>query len=247
MNTFTPFQPEALPNVLPSSAQLLEVLSDDDVALEDVAREVERNPTIAAKLLALANSPWAHPASSITSLRAACTRLGLDIVKSFALAVTMGQSFDPTRCPAFSARQFWLSAVLTSEVAAALANQSGIRPSTARTAGLLHNIGLLALAAQLPDQTDQALRDVSTRAALHAFCGIGYTEVGHTLLAHWAVPEELLEGFTDGPFLDMVEVALSQAKLLMSEEADPADILAEAERVANRLDEARQLAEMLAA
>ena len=52
---------------------------------------------------------------------------------------------------------------------------------------------------------------------------------------------------TDGPFLDMVEVALSQAKLLMSEEADPADILAEAERVANRLDEARQLAEMLAA
>lgn len=246
-NAFTPFNPEALPNILPSSANLLSVLSSDDVSLEDVAIAVEANPTIAAKLLAVANSPWARPVATITSLRAACARLGLDIVRSFALAVAMGRAFDTNRCPAFSPRKYWLSAVLTSEMAAATAPQKGVRPSTARTAGLLHNVGLLALADQLPDAVDQALRAADTHAGLTELCGAGYMQAGHMLLKHWNLPEALLEGFIAGPLHDVVIEALAQVQLLMREEAPPEPLPEPVARVGARMDQARALADLLAA
>ncbi len=246
-NPFTPFNPEHLPNILPSSANLLSVLSSDEVSLEDVAIAVEANPTIAAKLLAVANSPWARPVATITSLRAACARLGLDIVRSFALAVAMGRAFDTNRCPTFSPRRYWLSAVLTSEMAANMAPQQGVRPSTARTVGLLHNVGLLALADQLPDAVDEALRAPDTHAALTALCGTGYMQAGHMLLEHWNLPEALLEGFVAGPLHDLINDALAQTKLLMREEEAPEPLPEPAARVGARIDQARALAELLAA
>ncbi|MCP4996368.1 MAG: HDOD domain-containing protein, partial [Gammaproteobacteria bacterium] len=134
--------------VLPAGIPyLLTVLTDEEIAINELARILERFPTIVARLIALANSAWSSPASDVTSLEMACARLGFNIIRSVSIALAIAQPFDPNRCQAFDAERYWCSALLTADAATWLSPLSQVayapEPETARVGGLLHNLGLL--------------------------------------------------------------------------------------------------------
>ena len=158
---------DQLPTLGGQMSNLLEVVSDEDVEYRDLVDAIEQCPSIAARLMFLANSAWAAPAVPITSLEGACGHLGLRLVRSVSIGLAVASPFDPTRCPAFDAARFWSSAlsvadgcVWLSEIAR---DSQGLERQTLYTAGLLHSLGLLWLAEKHPDAVAKIALGVGTQ------------------------------------------------------------------------------------
>ena len=200
--------------VLPrGTTELFVALGDPALSFDVLTERLAVFPSIVARLLALANSPWSSPVAPVATLDDAVSRLGLDIVRSVAVALLVSNTFDANRCRRFDPRLYWCSALLSAECASLLA--AGARPAaplptplstpvptplppaTARTAGLINNLGLLWLADALPAETDDAFEAVaadpalSVSAALISVCGVSDGDAGAALGKAWNLPAAL--------------------------------------------------------
>lgn len=192
-----------LPTLPTGAPALLKALSDEDADYEKLVDIIGHFPNITARLLSLANSVWSAPVSDITSLEEACSRLGFAIVRSTSIALTVATPFDPNKCPAFDPLYFWTIAFMSADVAASLVSASpsikNLQPSSARTAGLLHNLGLLWLADCLPTEVGEAIelrkqgREPSLRQALKQTIGVDHAQAGGRLAQNWEFPESLVD------------------------------------------------------
>ncbi len=196
--TRKPLEKDRVPVLPPGAPFLLQALNDESLSFVEVARVVERVPTVAARLLSLANSAWSSPASPITSIEHACSRLGLGVVRTAGVALVVSQPFNPRRCPPFDAPLFWHTALLCAESGTWLAGHlASDRVSAARTGGLISNLGLLWMAETLPQETATALCETTEgefgqlNEKLRQTCGMGYDEAGRLLAEVWKLPQAL--------------------------------------------------------
>ncbi len=187
-------QPSALPD-------LLRALDDDEIDVGRLARAVERFPDIAARLVSLANSAWCTPVEPITQVERACAQLGLGLVRSVSLSLSIMAPFDVTRCANFESNRFWSHTFLVADCAESLAARaqvdSELRPETARACGLFHNLGLLWLVDKQPEMTANAIARANDNAAglnesLRSLCGMDACEVGGLLGRAWELPDVLI-------------------------------------------------------
>lgn len=183
--------------VIPSSVgNLILTLFKENLTLFQIAEEVKYYPSIAARVLAIANSAWSSPAVPVTNLLDACVRLGIATVQTLSLALAVNGVFDPLKCNSFDARRYWMSAMLTSLGADLFAKALGYseQASTWRSVGLLHNLGLLWMADHIPTETAIALgrsRDgsISLVSIMQDEIGMDYLLVGGCLAEYWLLPQ----------------------------------------------------------
>jgi HD-like signal output (HDOD) protein len=77
----TPLDTDRVPVLPPGATYLMQALNDDNLGFREIAAAVEKMPSIAARILALANSAWSAPARPILALDEACGRLGIKVVQ----------------------------------------------------------------------------------------------------------------------------------------------------------------------
>jgi HD-like signal output (HDOD) protein len=152
----------ALPPLPATAQQILTCFGDEFIDADKVTAVVEGDPGICAKLLGLANSAYFGLAEPVNTVGEAISRvLGVDTVRSLVLAMAIQQSFDNKGCPNFSTEQFWLHALLAAEcckkiAAADEAADEAVR-DLAYSAGLCHNLGLMALVHMEPRRVNTVL------------------------------------------------------------------------------------------
>lgn len=152
----------ALPPLPATAQEILTCFGDEFIDAEKVTAVVEGDPGICAKLLGLANSAYFGLAEPVNCIGEAISRvLGVDTVRSLVLAMAIQQSFNSRNCPAFSTERFWTQSLLSAECCKKIAcadEQAGdeVR-DLAYSAGLCHNLGLMALAHMEPDRTQAVL------------------------------------------------------------------------------------------
>lgn len=182
--------------------RLMQSFDSDNMTHLKLAEIIADFPSIAARLLFLANSAWASPQRPVENLETACARLGFSMVRSVSISLCIVSPFNASKqCPAFDTGHFWCSALLTAEGAALLAattDADAANISTLHTAGLLHNLGLLWLAGNWPEDTSKALQlatthtDYSISEALRDIVGTDYCEAGGALGRAWQLPDVLV-------------------------------------------------------
>jgi len=149
---------------LPATAQeILTCFGDEFIDADKVSAVIEGDPGICAKLLGVANSAYFGLIEPVHNIREAVSRvLGVDTVRSLVLAMAIQRVFISKKCPAFDTTRFWMQGLLTAECCKTLATADPSVPDASRdlahSAGLCHNIGLLALAHMEPERTHAALR-----------------------------------------------------------------------------------------
>ena len=156
---------------LPATAQeILACFGDEFIDADKVTAVVTRDPGISAKLLGLANSAYFGLAQPVNSIGEAIVRvLGVDTVRSLVLAMAIKKSFNAKNCRDFDPTRFWLQALLTAECCKKLAASDEAATDATRdlaySAGLCHNLGLMALAHMAPDRTGSVLQAHREQAA----------------------------------------------------------------------------------
>jgi HD-like signal output (HDOD) protein len=221
----------SLPPNAGSTTALLRLLMDSDKDMADVASAIQSHAVIVGKLISLANSAWSNPVRPVTALDEACSRLGLDVVRTLSIALAVGRSFIVSRCPEFDPRQYWISSIVAADIASRLALSLKLDPSTARAAGLLHNIGLLWLADCAPEETDAALKaartlsDFGVDEHLQQKCGIGYRDAGAVLMSRWTLPDALISSFKLNQRIDGQSEARQMYELIQTSADLTANVL----------------------
>ncbi len=195
------FKHHNVPELPPGTAGLLKTLGDDNADFKEISLGIEHFPSIALRIIALANSAWSSPVQQVTSLETACSRLGLKIIKSVSIALAVSSSFDPTHCPAFKAQFFWARALTVAEVSQMLCElykaEQAVDVSSVRTCGLLHNLGLLLLVQNFPDMLNQALlsyqhdKTTTINENIRQVVGFSPADAGHYLASVWKLPESI--------------------------------------------------------
>ena len=201
-----PAQPSAL-------GYLLRALDDAESDAHELTAAIERFPPIAARLISLANSAWSAPAEPIMDVEHACIHLGSRLVRTASMSMAVMAPFNTARCNGFASESFWCNTFLIAASAERVSASAGIdeelSASTARTAGLLHNLGLLWLADKVPEPTARAIAnvhdgDTDLNTSLRSFCGTDACEVGGLLGRSWQLPDELVVAmeYHDNPQYD---------------------------------------------
>ncbi len=241
-----------LPVLAKNIQKILSLLSDENISYKRLAEEIGYYPELAARLISLANSVWMSPAQPIVDLETCCIRLGFAMVKSVSLAIMIASSFDSRRCAGFVPERFWINTMLVAETANLIAHQ--LPPAqrfielrqSAQVAGLLHQLGLLWLADNLPFETDQALKahslepTLSIAKALTKYVGADYFEVNAWLAEQWKLPEIISIGMRY--HLDVSYVGqYSEITLLLRSAIAMVDAHDEAQQEIAELDELTRL------
>jgi len=190
---------------LPSLPVLYKELTDEihsgDTSLKKIARIISKDMAMVTKILQLVNSAFFGLRTTVSNPEQAVALLGSDTIRSLVLSMQAFSQFDAKALPGFSLEALWQHGLKTSGYAKAIARQEQVPQAMIDdvfTAGLLHDIGMLVLASNLPDgykqvlglQKDKGLLD--WQAEQEVF-GVTHAEVGAYLLGLWGVGEAIVE------------------------------------------------------
>ncbi|MBT8100015.1 MAG: HDOD domain-containing protein, partial [Gammaproteobacteria bacterium] len=153
----------ALPPLPSTAQQILTCFGDEFIDADKVTAVVEGDPGICAKLLGLSNSAYFGLAEPVNSIGEAIARvLGVDTVRSLVLAMAIQQSFNNRNCPQFDTERFWMQSLMAAEcckkIAVADPESGDAARDLAYSAGLIHNLGLMALVHMEPVRTNAILK-----------------------------------------------------------------------------------------
>jgi HD-like signal output (HDOD) protein len=188
----------ALPGIY---TQVLQELQSPTASIEFVAKLIAKDPVMTAKMLQLVNSAVFALPREIDDPIEAVMFLGAALTKSLILLHGVFSQFDKTQCRGFDPEALWrhLMAVgCFARIVAQLEKQDGRTSDLCFTAGLLHDIGKLLLAANLPTEYSQMIdqsqrRNVPLRHLEFEVLGTTHAEVGACLLGTWGLPLPILE------------------------------------------------------
>lgn len=140
----------ALPQVL---LQVMQQCEAEDSGLAEIAEVVRRDTAIAARILSVARSPYYNRGRTPDDLSQCLAVLGTRTVRQIALNQAVMDLFGRFRSGAHTdLAAFWCHALLTALLARQLAERLDYpRIEEAYLAGLLHDVGQLALLQALPE------------------------------------------------------------------------------------------------
>lgn len=197
----------ALPPLPATAQKILTCFGDEFIDAEKVADVVEGDPGICAKLLGLANSAYFGLAEPVRNMEEAISRvLGVDTVRSLVLAMAIQSSFKSKDCPAFNVERFWTQSLKVAEcckkIVAADAQAGDEDRDLAYSAGLCHNLGLMALSFLEPEKINAVLLRKGSDNAADALSGMFLEEFGTDykimtaeLARTWSLPEPMLSAY----------------------------------------------------
>jgi putative nucleotidyltransferase with HDIG domain len=192
-----------LPVVSETARKLAVQLNQPDLHRDELVETVRCDNVLTAKLLRVCNSADYGVSEPVVSIDQALLLLGDNVIFRMVCAIGFGSSLGMT-APGYAteANGLWthsLSTALGAEYLAGVESYGNFLPSTAFTAGLLHDIGKSVISKVL---TPKARADIRSRIAGQslsrieaekAVLGADHCEVGACLLKRWSLPEPIIE------------------------------------------------------
>ena len=222
-----------MPNCSISDRLILELVTDEEVDLDQLSGIVEENASLTALVIGLANSAYFSSPTDIHRVSDAIIKvLGMRMVRSVILSVVLGRSLDVSKCAAFSTAEYWTDSLTTGRYCQYLAIKSDIRKrinvDQAYLVGLLANFGQLVLIHHYPKEMNLILSEHTgdmTELLIEQERQLGVHQ-GHavSLMARrWLLPEETavclqhcFQTTYDGDSLELIEFVSAVAQMVTS-------------------------------
>jgi HD-like signal output (HDOD) protein/signal transduction histidine kinase len=185
----------AMPQIL---IKLLAHLQADDLGMPELAALVAKDAGMTGKILTVANSSAYHRAARQPNLEQAMVALGTDMIKILVISDSVFQTFNSfPNSGATDLRGFWKQSLSAAVLARELARHIHYaQPEEAYLAGLLHNVGRLALLATAPKEYGfnfSARDDEDLCAVEQRTLQITHAEAGAWLIERWQLDSFLAD------------------------------------------------------
>lgn len=190
---------ESLPTPQGTALKLMEFARDPDTPITEILRVIQSDPALTGYVLRAASSARFHGANEGLDLRRSVLRLGLDTIRSRAVALSLVNQRGRTPCTGFDYAGFWLTSLHTGILTDSLSLYcDGLDCHDNFSLGLLGSIGRLAFATAAPAEYARLLQQASSPhdniAALErATFGFDHHELSSVLLADWGIPTVFAE------------------------------------------------------
>jgi putative nucleotidyltransferase with HDIG domain len=185
-----------LPTLPTIAMEVNHLLQDVNTPIEKLVELLERDQSMALKILRLVNSSFYGFKSRINNLRHAVTLMGYSTVQNAVVTVAVIDNLK-TKLKGFDISQFWTHSISVAVMCRHLATRTKLAvPEEAFTAGLVHDIGKVVLANHFPE-VFISLSDVIMADGVTFFAaekdGDTYPHnlIGGNLSRRWMLPEPL--------------------------------------------------------
>lgn len=191
---------DALPPLPAVALRVMEVAQNPKSSASDLALVVSSDPGLSGRLLRVVNSAAYRRSREVTSVQEALVTLGFVQARNMAISGAIAGAYAPDALNAlFRIEVFWRHSIAVAFKAAELAGKSRrLDVPSAFTAGILHNMGRLAMyyadAAGLDQAIAQALaRELPLDDLEQELLGYDHAETGGMLAKRWKLPTDIQE------------------------------------------------------
>lgn len=190
-----------LPSLPAVYNEVIRELNDASGSAEKVAEILSKDLSLTARLLQTVNSAFYGQSRRITHVGEAVVVLGTEAVRGMVLGLQTYQHFEKMKPFPFAIDRLWAHSMAVAERARRIALLQTRQPELADeafTAGLMHDIGVLVLAASLPKEYRELWQKLEARKqplwqVEKEILGASHADVGAYLLARWGLPITLVE------------------------------------------------------
>lgn len=194
-------QVTTLPSLPHIYTALLEELRSENASVHRVAELISQDVCMTAKLLQMVNSSFFGVPRHVESPSQAAALLGLNLLKPLVLSAGIFAAFDAGDLPGYSAESLMEHSMAVSHVAEGIARSCGGDKNMiddTLLAGLLHDVGQLLLAQNMPSQFRNALllareKGTTLYEAELEVNGATHAAVGAYLLGLWGLADPIVE------------------------------------------------------
>lgn len=167
---------------------LLRLIEDPEASPGQLARLVEMDPALSARVMRLANSPHYGVHDGVNSAARAVILLGFSTVRGVAAAsatTLLTEGVD------LGSADYWTHAMTVAAAASVAGDALGLPSNESFSAGLLHDVGADLFHHADPDQYDRVLASPGPGALAEAETsayGMTHAEAGAIALEEWHFP-----------------------------------------------------------
>ena len=186
-------QTKNLPTLPGIISKLTKMADDPDTTTEQMGKVISKDHILAAKLLKLVNSAFYGFPQRISSLSSAIILLGFNVVKSLIISASIFEVMEDQDI------ELWEHSLGCAVVCNVIAKRMGVsEPEEVSTAGLIHDIGKVAIKMELPDEYKLinrlvVERKLSMRQAEWEVLGLTHADAGGWLTKSWNLPPKLID------------------------------------------------------
>ena len=186
-----------LPEIPAIVAELNQVIDDPESSADNIARVVNKSPSLAATLLKIVNSSFYSFNSEISSISRAVALIGASEISNLAIGINVISVFKSIPKKTLDMQAFLkhsLACGLLSRIIAA--HNNILQTEQCFVAGLLHDIGRVVVYKDFSDQANDLFKRCATSHNLlyweeKIHFGCQHTDIGKLLLKKWNLPETL--------------------------------------------------------
>jgi len=179
-----------LPHVLDEVTKLIE---NPDTSSEAIAKVISTDQVLSAKVLKMVNSPIYGFPGRISSIQHALVLLGFNVIRGIIISTSV---FDMM---VQAMKGLWEHSLGCATACNIIARRAGCEdPEEYAVAGLLHDLGKVVTAVQLPDLHKTISETVAARNIPYFYAekevlGFGHDRINAWLARHWGLPPNIRE------------------------------------------------------
>ncbi|HEX3135397.1 MAG TPA: HDOD domain-containing protein [Planctomycetota bacterium] len=179
--------------------RIQELVSNPRSTNNQLAEAVGADQGLTTRILRLANSSFYGLAARVDTISQAVALIGTRQVRDLALATAVVDVFKDIPAGALDGHGFWEHSLAVGSASRLIAAKRHERETERYfVAGLLHDIGLVVMASQMPERV--AVNLLSAREAQQPLTvierrelGFDHAEVGGMVIEHWCLPPAMSE------------------------------------------------------
>jgi HD-like signal output (HDOD) protein len=177
--------------------RIREMLAYADTPVDEVVAAIEAEPALAARLVRMAGGPPYAVSGAVTEVRPIVQRLGVVVMRRVVATAALLEQLDGTAGRAERA-PFWGHALETAHAAERICRDRRLGDAEVFfLAGLLHEVGRLAVARHLPARWGEIQQEVRAGASIEKaerkVLGTNSAAIGTCVAARWRLPAAVVE------------------------------------------------------
>lgn len=188
---------DELPTLKSSYLQIMDLI-DKDVDLAKISSAIERDHSVATKILHIINSAFYEVKTG--SVKHAITYLGLSTVRNILLATSIIDSFNMNGMYGKRLEMLWNHSFICSKIVTVIYEKLLLKKlaENETSAGLLHNIGIVLLLKLYPEKYIEIFhkgeKEKTDLLQLEQeFFNVTHQQTGGYLLQWWELPHPIIE------------------------------------------------------